>query len=298
VHLRLFCHAQGSAALDARQVRDAALNSRFPSRAALQAWLARAFGTSQGHLGLALHHALRAAALCPVHGQTYLCLAALTFLEGPAVPDKDRCIRQALALRPFDGTVLFEAGQEAALANDPQAAYAFFRRSFQCGSRHQDRLIRLLAPELPAASFLELFSLDLRALGCLEDQYRKLNRSEDLRLLLGVRAEMAARDAAGLRGDKALQTWLSAASAYRELGQYDACVRCLEQAMQWGRSDYAVRYQLATCLFEAHRYSEAEEHLAWCQQRTPDKPLLRPMLEKVVGDRLSVTRHPDTAKPN
>ena len=64
--------------MDLAQIRDAAIASRFESRAALDEWLDRAFGPRRKHLGAALWHAHRAAALCPVQGEAYLYLA-----EGP-----------------------------------------------------------------------------------------------------------------------------------------------------------------------------------------------------------------------
>ncbi len=295
VHLRLFYQAQGPGAMGARDARDAAISSQFTCWADLHAWLVKAFPEAQQHLGLALQHALQAVALCPVHGSTYLHLARLTFLQGPNAPGKACCIHQAVLLRPYDGAVLFEAGQEAALDNHPDAAYAFYRRSFQCGSRHQDRLIRLLADKLPATAFLQIFPMDLRAASSLEAQYRRQNRDEDLKIVLQFRAATAAHEAAGLRGAEAVDTWLSAARAYHELGQPDACLSCLQQALPWGYSDYNVRSLLAKRLFEANRFAEAQKHLAWCQQRKPNDASIRAMLDQLASQRLRTASaaHPE-----
>jgi O-antigen ligase/tetratricopeptide (TPR) repeat protein len=297
-HLRLFHIAQGEGGLDARQVRDAAVQSAFASEADLQNWLQRAFGPSREHLLWAWQHARRAAELSPAHGETYLRLAELTFLAGPYAPDKNQCIQQALVLRPFGGAVLFEAGQEAMLANDPKAAFTFYRQAFQCGSGYQNLILRMLAGELPTSGFLELFPMDLRAMGSLEAEYRRLKRSEELQIALDVRGQMAMRDASQLQGPKAVQTWLSAAGAYGELRQPEACAWCLQQALRWEPSNYDVRQRLGTCLFEAQRYAEAEEHLNWCRQRKPTDEAVRSMLEKTVTERLRVTRRPPLAERN
>ncbi|MEN6492850.1 MAG: O-antigen ligase family protein [Thermoguttaceae bacterium] len=289
-HLRLFEQGQGPGALDARQVREAALASHFASRADLDAWMTKAFGPVREHLDLALRHARQAARWCPLHGATYARLATLTFLHGPQTPDKDHCLQQALTLWPFDGTLLFEAGQEASLAGDSPTAYTLWKRSFQCGSRHQDRLIRHLAPQLPADAFLEIFPMESPALARLEAQYRRLQQSDDLKVVLAAHAQVAGRNATNLADVEAVKAWQEAARAYRELGETDACIASLQQALRWDSSNYDVHYTLGTCLFKAKRYPEAEEHLTWCRQRKRYDTTLRSMLDTIVTERLRVGR--------
>lgn len=291
-HLRLFQQAQGPNGLDARHVRDAALASQFTSHAAFDAWLTKAFGASRPHLDRALEHARRAVQLCPTQGTMYLRLAALTFLEGPGSPSKDLCLQQALQVRPFDGSVLFEIGQEASLAGDSEQAYAFWQRSFQCGPRHQDRLIRLLAEQLSAGAFLEIFPMDLPAFARLEARYRQLRRADDLKVILTAHAQAAGRYAAKSTDTVAVKAWLEAADAYRELGDVDACVASLEQALKWDPSNYDVRYTLGTCLFQAKRYAKAEEHLTWCRQRKRHDETLRAMVDAIATQGFHLTRQP------
>lgn len=289
-HLRLFEQAQGPGALDARQVREAAQASQFTSRAQMDAWLAKAFGPAREHLNEALTHARQAALWCPLHGATYVRLAALTFLHGPQTPDKDLCLQQALTLRPFDGTLLFEVGQEASLAGDSRTAYSLWKRSFQCGSRHQERLIRQLAPQLPADALLEIFPMETPSLARLETEYRRLQQPEDLKIVLTAHAQAAGRQAANLTDAAAANAWQEAARAYRELGETDACVAALQEALRWDASNYDVRYKLGTCLFNAKRYPEAEEHLTWCRQRKRYDVSLRTMLDTIVTERLRAGR--------
>ena len=68
--------------MDLSQIRDAAVASEFPSRAALDQWLARAVGPHRALLDKALYHTGRALQLCPLQGQGYLYLADLCFLQG------------------------------------------------------------------------------------------------------------------------------------------------------------------------------------------------------------------------
>lgn len=295
--LRLFRQVQGPGGLDVRAVRDAVVASRFASRAALEVWLSKNVGQWQ-HLDLALEHACRAAALCPTDGENYVRLAALTFLDGPNAPDKELCLQQAVKLRPFDGTMLFQVGQESMLAGDSQSAYAFWAKSFQCGRRHQQRLIQLLAVDLPAATFLQMFPMDGPAFSLLETEYRRLRRPADLKEVLTAHAQIAGRNAAKLTAEAAVAAWMEAARAYGELGETDACVASLQQALRWDPSNYEVRHALGRRLFEAKRYPEADEHLVWCRQRKRYDSELRAMVDTIAAERLRVSRQPALLGPN
>lgn len=289
-HLRLFEQAQGAGGLDARQVRDAAVASKFASRAALDGWMSKAFGSSPQHLDVALKHARQAARLCPLHGAIYVRLAALLFLEGPRAPSKEHCLQQAVLLRPYDGSLLFEVGQEFAIAGDSETAYAYWIKSFQCGSRHQHRLIGILASQLPARAFLETFPIDLPSLRLLEAEYRRRKQTDDLKEILAVHARAASHEATQMADASSVKTWMEAARAYRELGDTDGCVASLRQALRWDSSLYDAHYLLGTCLFQAKHYAEAEEHLAWCRQRKQHDANLRSMLETILSERLGTNR--------
>lgn len=297
-HLRRFQQVQGPSGMDARHVRDAAEASRFASPAALNAWLNQAFGVNRQHLDWALQHARKAVRLCPVQGRPYLHLAALTFLEGSGVPNKSLCLEQALAVRPLDGDILFEIGQEADLAGESERARAFWQQSFQCGGRHQERLIRLLANQWSADVFLKNFPVGLPAFTRLEARYRQLRRADDLKVVLMAHAQAAGRSAAKLTGPPAAKVWLEAAKAYEELGDVDACVTGLQQALRSDASNYEVHYMLGTCLFQAKRYAEAQEHLTWCRQRKRHDETLRAMVDAIATQRLHLTRPPVYAESN
>lgn len=291
-HLRLFQQAQGPNGLDARHVRDAAMASQFASREALDVWLTTAFGPKREHLDQAFEHARLAVTLCPVQGAMYLRLAALTFLAGPEALSKDLCLQQAFQARPQDGNVLFEIGQEAHLAGDSQQAFAFWQRSFQAGPRHQERLIRLLADQMSADAFMDVFPLDLPAFARLEARYRQLRRTDDLTAALTAHAQAAGRSAARLTDEAAVSAWLEAAHAYRELGDVDACVASLQQALSWDTANYDIHYTLGSCLFQAKRYADAEKHLAWCRQRRRHDETLRAMVDTIATQGFHLTRQP------
>ncbi len=71
-------------------IRDAAIQSHFPSREALTAWLSRAVGTHWVHLERALYHTRQALRLCPLEGRGYVYLADLSFLCGADANGQDK----------------------------------------------------------------------------------------------------------------------------------------------------------------------------------------------------------------
>ena len=78
--LRLFeLHQQDAVnVMSLGQIRDAAVESHFSSRQALDEWLARAVGEHVKYLDAALQHTHRALALCPLLGEGYLYLGELS----------------------------------------------------------------------------------------------------------------------------------------------------------------------------------------------------------------------------
>jgi tetratricopeptide (TPR) repeat protein len=172
------------------------------------------------------------------------------------------------------------------LAGDVDTAAARWRRSFQCGSRHQQRLIDLLAAKLPAGFFVEHFPLDLGALHRLESQYRRLNRPEELKVLLPLHAQAATSAAEKQSGAVARRAWVEASDVYQQLGDAAAALECLHRAVGCDPSDFDARYALAVRLCNSERLDEAEQHIQWCRQRRPHDESLRSLLDAVVSKRL------------
>lgn len=297
VCLRMFDYSQGeTGVISARQVRDTVPRFRFRSREELFGWLARAFPAHYEHLLAALHHARRALALCPLHAEAYLALAAVGYLEEGPKPDTDSYVEQALRVRPFDGTVLFEAGQEALLAamssSDParsetlaKEALRRWQGSFQCGSYHQERIIHLLADQAPAEFFLQTFAMDLAAIKRLEAHLSKSQRPDrlaQLQVLLRPRAETARQQAARAEPAEALQAWLDAADAHKQLQETGQYLDCLRNAVRCDFGNYQVRRELATALYEAGQRSEAYEHLKWCLRQKPHDERVRSLVQGLV----------------
>ena len=102
----------------------------FPSREAFNTWLQANTGDDLADLQAAYAAAKRAVMHAPCSGEAWCVLANLSFLESfePELPR--RCIAQALAVRPHDGTVLFEAARQAELDGDEGRANELRRECF------------------------------------------------------------------------------------------------------------------------------------------------------------------------
>ena len=298
VQLRLFDHPKHVPVcpMGLVQVREAALASEFESSDALHDWLSRAFGRRWEHLTVALQHVRQAAALCPLQGEVYLYLAELSFLEGPRSPGKAVYTNQALKVRPFDGAVLFAAGQEAVLEGDLNLALKYWQASFAAGAAHQDRLIRALGGQVPVDFFLKTFQPNLATLKRMAAHYRQLDRPDELRLLwrhYARRTEQVARD---LQGNEAAGLWVEAAGAHRAIDDLPQCIRCLRRAVRCDCLHYGARRALGIYLCDSKEYAEARQHLRWCLQRRPQDEQIRRKLEAAVDKQLRLAARATTAE--
>lgn len=298
VHIQRFnCAPDSGAAFNVRQVRQtaAASASHFRDKDDMHRWLARAFGERCNHLQAAQEHARQALTLCPLLANAYLALATAGFVADDPVPPVPLCVEQAIRVRPFDGTVLFEAGQEALLAGDIDEALALWRKAFDCGSHYQQRLFDLLADRMPAEFFLQTFTMDLTAIHRLQSRYQAANRLDQVQALLRPRAEAARRLAAQSEPEKARDAWLDAASSHHKLGESAECLECLRNAVACDSSSYRARLSLGRALYEAQEYAEAKEHLTWCLRRKPRDENVRSLLDKLLNAELRVAQRPNRA---
>ncbi|MFH1921997.1 MAG: O-antigen ligase family protein [Planctomycetota bacterium] len=296
VHVRLFDYPQDSTVnpIDVRQVREAVLASHFESAEAMEQWLSQAFGRRSRHLHQALGHARRAVTLCPLQGESYLYLATLSFLAGPESPGKAACTSQALKVRPFDGSVLFVAGQEAVLAGDLDQAIAYWKASCQAGRVHQNNLLDRLAGQVEVAFLLETFQPDRTALSRLASLYHRRNCPDELRLVRQCYAEACETEARDRQGETAARSWMEAAKTHADLENQPERLRCLRRAVACDRSDYDARFMLGACLFDTKHSDEAKKHLTWCLRQKPEDKNVRVLVEALIDRRLRMTSRPTT----
>ncbi len=278
--------------MDLKQVRDAAKASGFESSEALGIWLDRAFPDGRKHLDAALRHARQALICCPLQGEAYLQLADLSFLEGPQSPGDKTYLTQAMLVRPYDGAVLFVAGQEAMLRGDWDQAFEHWQIAFRAGSTQQKLLIDLLAPRLPADFILETFQPDFEALRLLQHFYRSNKLPDRLRVIQQRYVVVAEARARELQGRKAAHVWLDTANTYRALDDATSRIRCLRSAVHCDPTHYSAHYALGAFLLASKEFDEAKQHLEWCFQRRSGDRKLRKLLESTVDGQLRTSARP------
>ncbi|NIL96136.1 MAG: hypothetical protein GTO62_03080 [Planctomycetales bacterium] len=294
-YLREFHDAQRHATnpMDLSQIRDAAIASQFPSRAALNQWLDRAIGQHRMLLDKALWHARRALQLCPLQGEGYIYLAELCFLEGAPRSATSAYVAQALKVRPHEGQVLFLAGKEALLKSDLKSAVGYWRQSFHAGASHQRRLVRLLAGRLPVTFLLENIQPGLDAWESLFAEYERLGQPQPLRQLCDYYVALAEKKREGLTGTRAVRLWLTMHRRYRELNEQEAAYACIERAVASDPYNYLARLELAKAELQRGNLRDAETQFRWCLQQRPADRKAKSWLKKAVRLRVATSHWPD-----
>ncbi|NMC21435.1 MAG: O-antigen ligase family protein [Thermogutta sp.] len=272
-------------AMPLSQIRDAAVQSRFPSAAALEEWLAAAVGEHRRLLYLARHEADQAVRLCPLLGEAYLVLGELGFLRGEGDAELRQWTAQALRAAPYNGNILFEAGLQAFLAGDEAGWIDYWRRAFHAGRLHQRRLIRQLAgrasPEHIAEEtefLLRVFEPDLEAVRFMYRYYRKSYPAENLGPLAEAYLSALQSQIAGMENDPAAEAQLRLESHFilLERGDKVGALEAARQAAALDPNDYRSHHYLSQRLEELGHWAEAEEHVRWCLLRRPGhRPLER-----------------------
>jgi O-antigen ligase len=280
-------------------VRDAALQSHFSSRAELDKWLTRAIGPHYIQLEQARCDARGALALCPLLGEAYLYLSELCFLEGSDLTANSRYLAQALAVRPYDGEIQFEAGKQCFLDGQPQQAIEHWRQAYRSGEEFRLRLVDLFANELatqvPIGFFLEQFQPDLEGLRRLRLRYSTLQLPAQWRTLLEYSTTQIVKQAESTSGRQACGLWLEAEPLYRELGDAKQRMRCVDQALSADANNYSARYAAGMCFYEENQFDQAETQVKWCLSRAPNDANLKRVHDAVVKGRLEQGQPPKEA---
>lgn len=276
------------------QIRDAALASRntalashFKTRQDQDRWLSAILGDNRRLLDAALLHAQRAVHLCPLQGEGYVYLAELAFLNSASADFKHALVDQALLVRPYSGVVLLAAGGEAALAGDDERALTLWKQAFRLDPDQQTQIIELLAPRMPAETFLDYFRPDRAALNRLFRFYRGQAQAEAVRVV-GLRyvAEVE-REAQHAEGPAAAVLWDQAGGVYGVLGDTGQAAQCARNAVFHEPDDFALHQRLAAALLKNREYAEAVSQLQWCLSRRPQEAGLQQQLEQANRQRLN-----------
>lgn len=269
------------------QIRDAALASQFPSREAQDRWLSAVMGDNRRVLDAALLYARRAVRLCPLQGEGYVYLAELAFLNSASAELKGKLVDQALLVRPYSGLVLLAAGGEAALEGDNGRALTLWKQAFRLDSDRQTQIIELLAPGMPAETFIECFCPDRVATGKLYDFYLAQNMAEAAGVVgLRYAAELE-REAQHSDGPLAAALWDRANGVYAASGDMSKATQAARNAVFHGPEDFDLHRRLAEALFSSGEYAEAVSELQWCISRRPQEASLQQQLEQANRQRLA-----------
>jgi tetratricopeptide (TPR) repeat protein len=290
-YLTAFNQAQRESAndLDVDQVRDAVEAAGFASARERDAWLERSLGANHQWLDRGLWHVRRSLELAPLLGDSYVRLASLCFLRGGGPADRSACVRQALAVRPYDGKVLFEAGKEAMLAGDEEQTLYYWRQCFKRGGGDRRRIIEILVGHVPARFFIEEFQPDLSGVRDLCRFYRQAPPEAGYQQLLALRAEMALSSAEGSRPEQAGAYWLEAHQAFRALVDVARAEHCAQRALDLSPEQFDTHMAMGDWRMEQGAYADAERHFKWCSRRRPDDSRVQDRLLEAVKRRLDGT---------
>ena len=88
----------------------------------------------------------------------------------------------------------------------------------------------------------------------------------------------------------AANVWVEAVELYNQLHDDAAALRCARNALQCDAGNYNAHYHLGLCLLGQSQFAEAESHLRWCLQRTPNDGTLENNFREAFKGRLDQQR--------
>jgi len=290
-YLQLFDQRQQVAdnAMTVDQIREAAMASKFASSQALKQWLLQAFGENSQLLYRAHYHTRQALRFCPLQGEGYLYLANLCFLEGQSSQAINAYVQQSIQVRPHDGSVLFEAGRQRFLLGQVEQGFNDWQQIYHDQGTHQQQIVHLLAGQLPAAGFLELFEPDWSTLPLIWKQYRQKGNQQDWQAIVDYMTIYAEKVRTQENSYQAACIHNALAAMHRELNHPEAYLSYVQKAQALAPNVYAFRRSLAHALLQAKQYTLAEPHLRWCLARKPENEFLREELIQATKSRLPQT---------
>lgn len=283
-------------AMSVRSLRETIAQSHFASKEAMDDWLRRAVGEHRNLLDLSRWHARRAVKLCPLHGEAYLLLADLCFLDGRGDSAKADLVAQAVRVRPREGRVLFAAGGEAWLAGNFPQWFQCWRDAYHADPALQEQVTAVFTGRCPPEDisteidyFIQSFGPDLQGVRLLHKRYVDLGYASDARLapLRKYFVGLAEADAAQRTGSQAAMAWLEIQELYGHLGDRAKSLECARKAYRYAQTNYRVRFRLVECLLAVNEFAEAEQHLRWCTSRRPRDARLADLLRWTVDQRIT-----------
>jgi O-antigen ligase/tetratricopeptide (TPR) repeat protein len=278
------------------ELRQVAMTGGFTSRAAFTAWLQANAGDDLADLQAAYAAAKRAVMVAPCSGDAWCVLANLAFLESFDAELPRRCIAQALAVRPHDGTVLFEAARQAELDGDDARANDLRRECFAVSAEHRDLILNLLRTQITATEAMALLGPDLPGLRAIDAAWSQQSSSHEMqpvreRRLSAVLA--AAEEAASPRqASQRCGLLCEAASLHRTLGHNEEAAATLSAAIAANPSHYAARLARVDLALALDDPDTAKQHLDWLSLRRPDAKAVVDRMHKLKQLRVRLASAP------
>jgi O-antigen ligase/tetratricopeptide (TPR) repeat protein len=290
--------SQSDNAIPLNQISDAAIASKFPTRAELNAWLDRAVGPARKFLDLALWHTREALRATPLQDDGYIFISDLHFLEAAGADAGGAYIEQALRVRPHSARVLMAAGKQAALSGDYQAGIDYWRRSLSTDIYEQRQLVDLLIafsfaaqsqtrqagqPDTSAVQFiLNEFQPELPMLRLLLQKLEHVASQEELDLIRAQYVRVSEAMASQTTENDAVPLWLEMSNIYHDLRQDQKAVAILRRVVAVRPNEYAAVFSLGLRLIDVQQYAEARRHLEWCRLRRPDDTYVNQLLAQAI----------------
>jgi O-antigen ligase/tetratricopeptide (TPR) repeat protein len=267
-------------------LREAAVAADFSSRDELMSWLRSIAPDDAGELELAGEEARRAVNNCPLAGDAWCVLAALSFLHSPDRAQGLAFIEQAVLVRPADGRVLFEAGNQAALEGDHNRAIDWWRRSFASGPVMRGQILGILSGlKIAPLAACDLLAPDLDGLRAIDAAWSGRAAETDLREVRKRRlaAVLAATEPVTAQDDRARLTALNleAAGLQERLGEAAAARESLVAALQIAPGFYPAHLALADHAIRQADWATARSEIDWCLLRRPDNQQLQDKLKAI-----------------
>lgn len=270
--LRLFdlLQADSSTPMPLNQVRDAATSNEFHTVDDLQQWLENACENRIQLVYLADHLARQSLARCPVQGYGYLNLLETTFIHKPTGNRHQQLLDQAMLVRGHDPRIQFVAGREALMNSDLETAFEYWDSVFHSSQHFRLNILKMLAPQMPAAFFVNQFHPNAEELMDVLVIYEALEREPDSDFVRRQLCEVIPKEAPTIEDeDERLRQMLFASQFAMELEDHRLAITILHQTLQDFPTCYDAHHRLAVTLFELEDYQQALVHLKWCYEWDP-----------------------------
>jgi O-antigen ligase/tetratricopeptide (TPR) repeat protein len=286
------------------ELRQVALSGGFASREACDAWLRRVIGDGLDDLLRSYEEAKRAVVHAPCSGEAWCVLANLAFLESFDAEVSRRCIEQALAVRPHDGTVLFEAARQAELDGDKKRAAALWRKCFAVSSDHRDVILNLLRTKVSAEQAIVMLDPDLAGLRAIDAAWSRQSSADAMRpvreRLLAALVAAADEASSPKQASQRCHLLCEASRLQRALGHAEQAAAMLTAAIAANPSAYAARMARVDLALALDDPDTAKQHLDWLLLRRPDAKTVQDRVNKLkqLRVRLASAPVPTTTSPD